>query len=307
MFKSKRILTLLSAILIVMIAIGGCGKEGSSQDPVKYREVVAKDLYQQIEDNDRTSYLSDWVVFDIKKSGIETDSTFYEEYFDNLRARLKQKQGILTEDNYTDYARVSIVTKAIGKNPENVDGYNLLEPLDDYDKITKQGVNAAIYALIAANYSGYKLQNEEAYKAFILKELGEDGDLSGDMAEVDYIGMAMQALAYYKDEPQVKAFFAESLKKLKTVQKDDGSFGNLESTAQVVMGLAAFGKDPEKTLVNEKTDKSLIDGIMKYAKGKSFVHVKGMKEGGIAGEQGLMALNAYALFKEKKQLMPKAN
>lgn len=305
MCKTKRTIAVLSVLIVLIMVLTGCGNQESRLSPLEHRKEMAKSLYDQIEANNRTSYFSDWVVFDIKKSGIKVEPEFYEEYFDNIRAKLKQNQGILVEENFTDYARVSIVAKSIGKDPKNVNGYNLLEPLDDYNKITNQGVNACIYALIAANYNGYKLQNEQAYKDIILFELGESGSISGDMAEVDYIGMALQAMAYYKNEPEVKTFVKRSLKRLEKLQKDDGSFGNLESTAQVVMGVTALGKDPEKILISKKNNKTLIDGLMKFAKGKSFVHIEGMQEGGIAGEQGLMALNAYALFKEKEQLMPK--
>ncbi len=58
---------------------------------------------------------------------------------------------------YTEYSRVIIALTSIGKDPKNVGGYNLLLPLGDFEKTTWQGINGAIWALIALDCGQYDM------------------------------------------------------------------------------------------------------------------------------------------------------
>ena len=50
---------------------------------------------------------------------------------------------------YTEYARLTLALTAIGRDPTNVGGYDLLETLCDYDKMISVGINGASWALLA--------------------------------------------------------------------------------------------------------------------------------------------------------------
>ena len=76
------------------------------------------------------------------------------------------------------------------------------------DKVTYQGLNGAIFALIALDSAGYKVPaaaedanqtSSEALVAYILDKQLSDGGwaLSGDSADPDMTAMAVQALAAY--------------------------------------------------------------------------------------------------------------
>lgn len=56
-----------------------------------------------------------------------------------LRPRLQETNGVLSKTRLTEYARVILGLTAIGENPRNVAGYNLLAPLADYDAATQPG------------------------------------------------------------------------------------------------------------------------------------------------------------------------
>jgi hypothetical protein len=58
-------------------------------------------------------------------------------------------RGNLTPPNITEYSRLIIALAAIGQDPRNVAGYNLLEKISDLAKVKKQGVNGPIFALLA--------------------------------------------------------------------------------------------------------------------------------------------------------------
>ena len=50
---------------------------------------------------------------------------------------------------HTEYSRVILALTSIGKDAQNICGYDLTAPLLDYDKTVWQGINGAIWALIA--------------------------------------------------------------------------------------------------------------------------------------------------------------
>ena len=70
---------------------------------------------------------------------------------------MKEHEGNLHDKKYTEYSRVIVALTAIGKNPADVAGYNLLTPLGDYEKTIWQGMNGPIWALIALDSGNYDM------------------------------------------------------------------------------------------------------------------------------------------------------
>ena len=161
-------LTAFMLIMAVVFALTGCG------DLKSKRDAVAKNMYEKIENPGIGAIGGDWAVFDIKHSGIEVDDGYFDAYYDSVRAALKVGDGVLDAKNYTTYARVGRAVRAIGKDPTNIDGHNLIEKLDNYEKIVSQGIHAPMHALITANYCGYKLENEEKYQAINVELIDEN-------------------------------------------------------------------------------------------------------------------------------------
>jgi hypothetical protein len=294
-------------ILILSIFLGGCGgaRSGSSQGSwEKQREVAANYLLSNRQNMDLSSPGSEWPLIAIIQSGVSVDKNLYEDYYQKLCSLTEQTRGVLDEEYPTTYARASIALSLIGKNPEDVKGYNLMIPIDDAEKVLDQGTNSAIYALIASNVCGIKLKNEDLYLDTIINTLNPGGDLESDPFAVDYYGMALQALTYYKEDPKAEEAIEYFYDKIKSLADDDGGFGNCESTAQVIMGLSAIGKDATKEDFL-KGGKTPVDELMQFATEDGFKHdVKG-KTDIMASEQALRALNSVAYVKEGKLLLDK--
>ena len=61
----------------------------------------------------------------------------------------KDQGGVLSDNRYTEYSRAVMALKSIGKDPTDIGGYDIEKPLEDFDAVVSQGLNGAIYALIA--------------------------------------------------------------------------------------------------------------------------------------------------------------
>lgn len=249
----------------------------------------------------------DWAVIALKKSGVRTDAideNYYETYYDNVRAKVKSARGVLSKDQYTIYARVSLALLAIGKDPSDVEGYDLIRRLDDYKILHRQGVIAEAFALIASDAADRQLKNEDRYVADLLDAQGKDGGLSfdGTKSDVDTTAMCLPALqSRASNDERCKRAVKEALSYLSGQQKKDGGYGSAESTAQVIIGVAAAGKDPLRAKEFAKEDKNLGDGLMEYrVNNGGFCHLKGGKADEMATEQSLCALDAVRLAQDGK-------
>lgn len=294
--KLKKTTQSLLCIIVaaVMVAITGCGNSSLSID--ENIDDTSKYLLQEVESPGVASVGGEWSVIGIMNSQIddETKEAYASRYFDSARAQVKSKKGVLDEEHYTEYARVSMGLASIGEDPTNVEGYNLISYLDDYDKIREQGINAAAYALVASQMSGVKLANEERYIQFISEEIKGYDETDG--ATSDYVSMGILALSYYKDRDDVKDLIEQKIDELSEAQMDDGSMGNCESTSEAIIALTTAGVDVTTDERFIKNEKSLLDGLLTYKKDIGYLHVtddKNAEEINImATEKALLALES---------------
>ena len=306
-YTSLKRLICVSMIIAFVLSLASCGNNNDWQEQ---RSSTAKYLLQQIDDGSLPIEDSEWALIGIKNSDVKLSREQLDNYYDAVRAKVKSKKGVLSEDFYTEYARTSLGVFLAGKDPKTVEGYNLIEKLNDYEVVLDQGVNASIYALIASNYCGYKLneESENKYLDDIRASFEEGGEAVSSKVPMDYCGMALQALAYYKDDSAQKAtinkIYELTEEKIKS-GKNGVDLGSCESNAQVILGLSAMGIDLEKDKRFIKDEETLIDGMMKYAEEDGFAHIKGKKVNLLASQQALMALDSFVLAKDKKMLMPK--
>ena len=239
----------------------------------------------------------EWAVIGLARGGYDVPSSYY----NNVVSYVKNCGGVLHSRKYTEYSRVILALTAIGKDPTNVGGYNLVEPLNDFDKTVYQGINGPIWALIALDSGNYANDQRQAYIDYILsKEIPGGGwALTGSSADSDITGMALQALAKYQDQSSVKAATDRALSWLSKNQNSDGSYStvgeeNCESTVQVLVALCELGISLEDSRF-VKNGNSVLDGLMEYyVNGGGFTHVLGGGSGedGMSTEQGFYALVA---------------
>lgn len=206
-------------------------------------------------------YGNEWVVLSLARAGKLSEEGKEAYYQDLVREVTTLKSAKLDNTYATTNERVILTLSAIGKNPENVAGYNLLAPLADMSYITTQGQNAAIYALLAFDSKQYTIPTapegatqttrDGLIEYLLSKELAAGGwDWSSANADPDLTAMAIQALApYYATKPEVKTAVDRALAVLSAMQNPDGSYAswgatNSNSTAQVVLALTSMNMNP---------------------------------------------------------------
>lgn len=292
--KSKSILLLLW-LIIGLFAFAGCGAGTLTYDNVdEHIKEVAGTVKSAAAEPTVSSTAGEWAVLGLIISG-QGNRELYDRYYENLQATLKATEGRLSENKYTDYARVAICTRALGKSPLNINGYNLLAPLDEKAKVSEQGINGPIFALIASSVCRIPLINEEAYINEVIAWLyKEDAKTS-----VDLTAMALQGLSFFVGRENVDKAVETGLQYLAEKQEKDGGYETCEATCQVIIALTCLKKNPFADKAFIKGDNNLSHGLMKFRKKRGFVHKAGDSEiNDMATEQGLLALCAIKLYKE---------
>ena len=172
------------------------------------------------------------------------------------------------------------------------------------DYITSQGINAAIFALIAFDTTDYSAKTHDELIAYITDNMtGKGWALAGDAADVDLTAMALQALAPYAANEKVKSAINSGLEFLSESLDENARYANgSESTSQVLIALAALGIDPITDLRFTVDGITLIDALESYATESGYSHVLGGEENYMATEQATLALTAYKLYKDGSSL-----
>lgn len=267
--------------------------------------VTEKVLSEKIEGN----IGEEWVIIGLGRNGDEVDVT--ENYYKNLLDYLDENDGILSERKYTEYSRTILALTTIGKNPQDVGGYNLLMPLADYNATLKQGINGAIWALLAFDCGNYDVPfNEKAtvqatremyIEKIIASQLSDGGwAMTGDVSDVDLTAMAVQSLSAHRDGANVKNSIDKALSFLSQSQNANGGYESdgletAESISQVIVALCSLGisTNDERFVKNGKT---LIDRLGEYYTSNGFEHILGGGVNQMATEQAFYAMVALKRF-----------
>ena len=253
----------------------------------------------------------EWAVLGLARSGYSVPKDYFDNYYANVEKYVKSCKGVLHERKYTEYSRVVLALTAIGRDPSNVLGYNLLTPLGDFEKTIWQGLNGPIWALIALDSGNYEIPKNPAAKTQatrqlyideIIKNQMKDGGWSltgtGD-SDVDISAMALQALAKYQDQKAVKTATDKALTYLSKAQDSKGGYAswgttNVESVAQVVVALCELGIDlGDSRFV--KNGHTLTENLLSFRQSNGgFYHVLDGSDGNnqMSAEQGFYALVA---------------
>lgn len=252
----------------------------------------------------------EWAVIGLARSECGSEE-YFNKYLKNVTAEIKKKNGVLSDRKYTEYSKTVLALDALGVSPENIGGYNLVSPLFDFEKVVSQGINGAIWALIALESNDFSVDTsaiKERYVEHILKNRTEDGGwtmMTGGEAEADITAMALVALKNFRDKSEVESAVNEALATLSDMQKENGGFAsmgaeNAESCAQVLTALSELGVSPNDSRF-VKNGKGVKDALMTFLlKNGSFEHIKGAGGNLIATEQALYALCSAKRAKEGK-------
>lgn len=283
---------------------------------------VSNYLLNNVENPTVGSVGGEWAVIQLARSGNMTE-TFKNKYLKNLNDNLASDDGLLSTNKATDYERVILALSALGYDASNYEGYDLVSPLADYDFTVKQGLNGAIYGLLALDTCKYeiptcaedKTQNSrEKLLEYVLSKQLEDGGwtFGGSNYDVDMTAMTLQALApYYSTNDKVKSAVDKAVDLLANVQCKDGgyaSWGNENpcSATQVLCALSMLNIDALKDtrFITDDGD-TILSYLMNFATvdndNVSFKFQLNSNIDGMTTEQIGYSLTAYNRFLNNKK------
>ena len=255
----------------------------------------------------------EWAVIGLARSGYSVPQKYWDNYYAAVEDYVKDCGGVLHKNKYTEYSRVILALTAIGADPTDVAGYNLLTALGDFDKTVWQGINGAIWALIALDSGSYDMPVNKKAKTQATRQMYIDEILSRQLndggwnltekggngqSDADITGMALQALAKYQSQTAVKNATDRALTCLGKMQDKKGGFSNsgtanVESVVQVIVALCELGIDFNDSRF-VKNGYTLLDNLFSYRNTDgSFAHTaddSGNNQ--MAAEQGFYSLAA---------------
>ncbi|MGI6627812.1 MAG: S-layer homology domain-containing protein [Bacillota bacterium] len=306
----------MALVLSMLLSTSPVLAKGNNEEAALVRKAIeetAAFMLKTVEKPGVASVAGEWTVMSLARSGVPVPQNWYDTYYKTVVDYVKAKNGILHTRKYTEYSRVILALTAIGKDPCNVGGYDLVKPLSDFKNTIWQGINGAIFALIALDSGGYEIAPDpaveiqatrEMYVREILSRQLDDGGfaMSGKKADPDITGMALQALARYQHMPEVEDAVDKAVACLSDMQLPDGGYSswgtvNSESIVQVIMALTALDIDINDSRFVKESG-GLLDALMGfYVEGGGFKHVKSeASPNGMATDQGsygLVAIDRY--------------
>ena len=264
----------------------------------------------------------EWAVLGLARAGVELSDAYIQAYYGKVVAYVRKNMGadgVLVDPEshnptVTDNERIILALTAIGKDPANVGGKNLLAALQDRNimQVTNTSdtdINGLVFGLLALNSGNYTQDSYWLVQA-ILTQQNEDGSWSASadtkpVGDVDMTAMALQALApYYNegDDTTVNAAVDKALQWLSAKYKGTG-YTSAESCAQVVVALSALqlnaNSDSSFVKTVDGAPTSVLGDLLRYylGEGQGFKHAaSGKTDDQKATEQALYAMAAYERY-----------
>ncbi len=237
----------------------------------------------------------EWAVIGLHRAEAASDS-YFDAYLRNLDARMSESGGDLGR-RYTEYSRVALALSELGES----DKYDLLSRVNDFDSVTSQGINGAIFAIEAKAALGDTDTNtRDRYIDYILSRQNKDGSfgLSENTPDADVTAMAVSALCLQNGGVDIDRAINRAFLYLSSIQNGDGSFSETpgeaaccETTAQVMIAMRRYGLPDDNRFFtkNGNTPKTALERFR--SRGGAYLHVI---EGGapdlMAAEQALLAM-----------------
>ncbi len=298
----KKLFSSVSLLLCLLLLLGAAPAAGAAEHDLQ--ELVEKTAAYQL-GSISFEQGSEWAVMALARSGCDIPEGSFDRYWLDVEDYVIRHQGSFRK--YLEYARLTLALTAIGRDPTNVGGYDLLEPLCDYDRMISVGINGASWALLALDSGGYRPDDpvRQRYVDLLLSRQLADGGFSlvgkggsDSPADTDITAMTLQALAGYRDQSAVSTAIDRALNRLSEIQQYDGGFQTMgaatcESCAQVLVAISELGLSPDDSRF-VKNGHTPLDALLSYRQSDgSFLHVAdnaGM--GTIATDQAFYALVA---------------
>lgn len=271
----------------------------------------------------------EWAVLGLARAGVELSDAYIQAYYGKVVAYVQKNMGadgVLVDPEshnptVTDNERIILALTAIGKDPANVGGKNLLAALQNKDimQVTNTSdtdINGLVFGLLALNSGNYTQDSYWLVQA-ILTQQNADGSWSSSadtkpVGDVDMTAMALQALAPYYNEggdTTVNAAVDKALQWLSAKYKNTG-YTSAESCAQVVVALSALqlnaNSDSSFVKTVDGAPTSVLGDLLRYylGEGQGFKHAaSGKTADQKATEQALYAMAAYERYCQRTKAL----
>ena len=308
--KLKKLSIVLSLALVISIVVGVSSPKESyaKNSPQDIKEILEQTMDYMLENEE--GFLDAWPIIGLARYESDNIVKISEIYLSNLKTELNEKNGILTTNKYTEYSKTILALSALGIDSRDIEGYNIIDKISDLDKLTVQGINGPIWALIAFDSNNYSnsLTRESLIKYMLENEIQGGGwSLSSETADVDITAMVLTSLSKYRDRADIKSYIERGLEFISNAQDLEGGFdsmsaANSESNSQVIVALTSLGIDPLNDARFIKNGNNVLDNLIDnyYQSSGGFSHIKNKEINKIATEQGFYALVSYMRFKEDK-------
>lgn len=327
----KRILCAIMALILVLGMGAPALAAHTTEELTGYIEATAAKLTANVPEPTVGSVSGDWLVVGLARSGVKVPEGWYAKYYAEVEKTVREHKGVLDEHLITDNDRVILALSALGKDARDVAGYDLTLPLGDFEMTCWQGLNGPIWALITLDCRDYPVPKtvfggtQATRQMYVDRILGcqlPDGGWTLKVAtpeaaenvragkleasaDPDMTAMALQALAKYRDQPDVYDAVEKGLSCLSLMQDKKGGYDawggeNCESTAQVIVALCELGLplDHPQFIKNGFT---LLDNMLSFRNGEGyFNHTKTSGADGMATEQALYAMAAVVRAQQGK-------
>ncbi len=273
--------------------------------------------------NTYTGKSDEWVVFDMaayaklnRKSSVTTSNAAKENYLNLTINALAQNNALAS-----DRAKGELILGALGIDTTKLTPYGGGKAYNNAAKLQAMNMNVSYYTapwiLLADEQGNVKLTDKQVQQLvkILTDNQGANGLCQGaywgkTYDDIDTTGTALAALARfakatedpYDVKDQANTFITKALAGLGKAQGENGSFGNVNTDAMVIAGLAAIGKNPSNFKNNNS---SLADALTLYVNegqnGFSSGYAAGTageKAQALATEQGFRALVVLEKLKE---------
>jgi|GEM_PF-2374335 len=294
----------LAALLAALLIAAPLALPAFAQTPAEAKTQALNYIAESVK---APAFGSEWFVLAQARGGVK-HAPYYKNYYVQTENYVKSKGNAkLSENRSTENSRLILALSSIGKNAADVGGYDLTAPLSDLEWLKVQGVNGPVNALLALDSGNYGTpQLRETLLTYILsREMPGGGwSFNGAVADADMTSMALQALAAYRDQTEVADALGRAVTALSGMQLANGSFGfeedgtNAESTAQVVIAMAALGVNPMTDAQFAKAGGNPLSALLAYQlPGGGFKHKQtDVSANAMATDQAARALVAYDRF-----------
>lgn len=252
-------------------------------------------------------YGAEWSIFTLLRAGGSLKQRDLDAYYASLCEEVTSGNRLLP----TDLFRMVVTLLAMGKDPTDVAGVNLVEMLYSYPNLDRMTSNMMAYTLLALDSKAYDVPQTGTWTRQVLVEklltfqnpCGGFGLSSADTYGVDITAMVLQALAPYRHIPQVQQAFDRALDYLRREMTNDCGYINEGddngcTAAQVLTALAVAGIDPlDPDQGFTRGNYNLVKKLDGFRRDTGFTtYMKSQEPDGMGTVQIGYALEAYRRF-----------